>query len=234
LPTPPQDGLTVLHTAAFKGQLDFIDKILDKGVEIEAENKDVIFSALFFHGRILPCAISGITEDIKSTGLCSQARRMRGGEATHAHSLLPVPVSPRCSRAPVVPAKAHNTCLHAHPRIQTQLRPPLCWHQAFTPTTLNPPFCRLSAFPPQLGWSALHFVASLGHLDLIDKLIAMGADIDAKANDVPLRHPALSFPAHYLRAHPQPAASRTAHACAAAHSYALTTHFPPSPHTHSA
>jgi hypothetical protein len=51
---------------------------------------------------------------------------------------------------------------------------PTLWTVALNPR------CRPHVAPPQYGFTALHHMASLGYLDLLDKALDMGADIDAK------------------------------------------------------
>jgi ankyrin repeat protein len=45
--------------------------------------------------------------------------------------------------------------------------------------------------------TALHMIAAKGNLELIDKLLAMGADIDAKDADVRPHHLNLPHPAFF-------------------------------------
>jgi hypothetical protein len=53
-----------------------------------------------------------------------------------------------------------------------------------------------SASPPQNGWTSLHLAAARGYLDQINKLLAMGADIDAKDQKVsPALHTSISYSA---------------------------------------
>jgi ankyrin repeat protein len=56
-----------------------------------------------------------------------------------------------------------------------------------SPESPSPFSSSASAPPPQEGFTSLHFAASRGFLGMIDKLLDMGAKIDAKDREVPIR-----------------------------------------------
>jgi hypothetical protein len=57
------------------------------------------------------------------------------------------------------------------------------WFHAWLPPDQRP---RPSARPPQQGYTLLHHAAYDDKIELIEKLLAMGADIDAISNEVAL------------------------------------------------
>jgi hypothetical protein len=114
---------------------------------------------------------------------------------------------------------------HNDPRIYTPLRLPLpspsrAHHRLKLPF---PTATSSSPSPTQSGWTALHFVAMRGNLDIIDTLLSRGADINAKDDEVAPRQ---SFPAPPHRTTYAPTRRRrprsAAHACIAARSLAPT------------
>jgi hypothetical protein len=72
---------------------------------------------------------------------------------------------------------------HTHPRIHTGKSRPLL-RDVSAPSPPHPaasfPRRFITAPPPQDGKTALHWAARFGQLSLIDKLLAKGADIEAK------------------------------------------------------
>lgn len=68
----------------------------------------------------------------------------------------------------------------------------ICFRPRHSQHLLNPEPLP-SAPPPQNGLTALHWAAKHGHLALIDKLLAKGADIEAKGNRVPHPSPSITL-----------------------------------------